>query len=59
MSSPEERRKLAQQLRDDAALILARLERDGDAIAQRIRHAADLLDRRAEQGIKPLRYPDS
>ncbi|MGQ0749210.1 MAG: hypothetical protein ACT4PS_01610 [Betaproteobacteria bacterium] len=59
MTSSEERRKLAQQLRDDAALIVARLEGDGAALAQRLKRAADLLDGRAEQGIEPLRYPDS
>lgn len=59
MSFTEERRKLAQQLRDDAALIVAGLKQDGEGIAQRIRRAADLLDGRAEQGIEPLRYPDS
>lgn len=54
-----DRKELAQQLRDDAATILAKLQQDGESIAQRIRQAADLLDGRSEHGIEPLRYPDA
>lgn len=55
-----DRKLLAQQLRDDAATILARLQDDdGRRIARRMKEAGDLLDGRAERGIEPPRAPDS
>jgi hypothetical protein len=59
METRVKRRTLAQQLRDDAAIVREKLEHDGETIAERMKQAADLLDGRAEHGIKPLRYPDS
>ncbi|HET9663936.1 MAG TPA: hypothetical protein VFP00_06890 [Burkholderiales bacterium] len=59
MQSQENRKTLARQLRDAAAIVREKLEHEGEAIAARMKRAADLLDGRAEHGIKPLRYPDA
>jgi hypothetical protein len=54
-----DRKVLAQQLREDALLVLAKMHHEGEKIAYRMGMAADLLDGRAEQGIEQPRAPDS
>jgi hypothetical protein len=59
MPPEHDRRNLARQLRDDAAIVRRKMHDEGERIAETMKQAADLLDGRAEDGIKPLRYPDS
>jgi hypothetical protein len=58
MPPEHDRRNLARQLHDDAAIVRRKMH-EGERIAETMKQAADLLDGRAEDGIKPLRYPDS
>jgi hypothetical protein len=50
-----DRQTMAKELREDALLVLAKLQLEGEKIAYRMGLAADLLDGRAEHGIEQPR----